>query len=80
MKHWFTKSRQGDDIELEEIEMFHIPKPRRNKFGNNTAVPTPHQKKMWKRLTIPGTKASEEWMERSKQSMANILANHGGKK
>lgn len=72
MTFWHTTKSEGDTIELEEITM-----PKKSKFGDNTAVPTPHQKKMWKNLTIPGTKASQEWLERAKQSRANILAKHG---
>jgi len=75
MTFWHTTKSEGDDIQLEEIETFHIPK--RDKFGDNTAIPTPHQKKMWKSLTIPGTKASAEWNERARQSRESILAKYG---
>ena len=75
MTFWHTVKSEGDDIKLEEVES--IQPTRKNKFGENTSTPTPHQKKMWKNLTLPGTKASDEWNERARRSMANIQAKYG---
>ena len=73
---WMTKKSEGDQIELEQVKTFHVPKSKT--FGNNTSIPTKAQKNKWASLTLPGKKGTDEWIERSKESRERILEKYGG--